>query len=176
MRLIVDRLYRVDASCSLEVELPASAVWGQIRDVARFLSIDPLHARVRPARRDEVPRRGAGREHRQDLIIEHRLLGVGPDRVGRVLAWREGVGYAVSDLSRRGFDRGFPHVCTYRIDAVSPRRSRLTIGARGRWTATWLPRWMVKAWLAWVLGATARHVSVELAALAAWLAHRPAGP
>jgi hypothetical protein len=165
MRLIVDEHYRVNAACTLEVQLPAGAVWGQMRDVARFLSTDPLHARVLfPAGPPDLSK------PRGTLVrLQHRFLGVGPDRVGRILAWSEGRGYAVSDLSRRGNRVGFPHVCTYRVDPIGIGRSRITLGARGRWTATWLPRPLVRLWICWVFLATRHHVGRELDVLAAWL-------
>ena len=51
-------------------------------------------------------------------------------RRGRVCWWREGVGFAVSDLSMRGGRVGFPHVCGYRVRPMishSPSVKRDTI-------------------------------------------------
>ena len=47
MRIVVDTRWRVDATAWLDVPLGASAVWGQMRDIQRFLTLDPLHKRVR---------------------------------------------------------------------------------------------------------------------------------
>ena len=157
-RISIDHRWRVDAVSELTLPLPASAVWGQMRDLERFLTIDPLHAR---AQLGPPPR--AGSPVGAALTLCHRVLGIGPDRLGRVLRWEEGRGFAVSDLSRRGPRRGFPHICTYRVDPAGERTCRVSVGAKGRWTATWLPRWAAKAWLRWVLlGTEARLRSVLL--------------
>ena len=158
----IDRNWRVRARGVIDVPLPASAVWGQMRDVQRFLTLDPLHVRVTPAGERRPGRAG------QELVISHRLLGIGPDRRGRVLRWREGRGYAVSDLSRRGNRRGFPHICAYEVEPAGPGRCRLTIAARGVWTARWLPRWAGRLWIWWVLVATDARVRRELRAYARW--------
>ena len=49
MSIVVNARWRVDATAWLDVPLRASAVWGQMRDIQRFLTIDPLHRRVRVA-------------------------------------------------------------------------------------------------------------------------------
>ncbi len=116
-------------------------------DVRRFLTIDPLHAE---ALFPDLPE-GTAPRPRDRLILRHRFLGFGPDRVGRLLAWREGQSFAVSDLSRRGVRVGFPHICAYAVAPLSQRSSRLTVVARGRWTATWVPRWLARLWLSWVM-------------------------
>ena len=158
----IDRNWRVRAQSVVEVPLPASAVWGQMRDVQRFLTLDPLHVRVTP-----VGERSGGWAG-QEIVISHRLLGIGPDRRGRVLRWREGRGYAISDLSRRGDVRGVPHVCTSQVEASGPERGQMTIGARGVWTARWLPRWAGRMWIWWVLRATDVRVQREMRAFARW--------
>lgn len=162
MKLSVDKHWRVDASHSIRLPLPTSIVWGQMRDLKRFVTIDPLHKRVRAAataRRSAIPCQG------ESLVIEHRFLGFGPDRLSRVLRWREGRGYAISDLSRRGVHVGFPHVCVYDVELIDAHTSRLTIAARGRWTATYLPRPVIKFWLWWVMRSTAARIETELLAL-----------
>lgn len=163
MRISVDDRWRVHAEHAVRVPLSALTVWGQMRDVRRFLTADPLHCRVEALA-------GAGAPLRQstELRIHHRLLGFGVVRRGRICAWREGSGYAVSDLSMRGVRVGFPHVCTYRVEPLGPTASQMVLGARGVWTATWMPRWLVRAWLAWVLGATGMTVSREMRRVAAW--------
>jgi hypothetical protein len=143
----IDPKWRVRAVSVTELPLSAGIVWGQMRDLLSFICIDPLHAR---AWTHDGVRARLGSE----LTIEHRLLGVGPDRRSRVLRWREGRGYVVSDLSTRGNHAGFPHVCVYDLSSTGPGRSQLTIEARGVWTARWVPRPLVKAWLWWVLAST----------------------
>ncbi len=59
MRIVVDDRWRVDATACLDVPLSASAVWGQMRDFQRFLTLDPLHRRVRVAGA-ALSARGAG--------------------------------------------------------------------------------------------------------------------
>lgn len=169
MRIVVDDRWRVDATACLDVPLAASAVWGQMRDLQRFLTIDPLHRQVRVAGTALSTRRSAtGAEVTEapipvgtPLVIEHRLFGIGVNRRSRLLLWREGRGFAVSDLSNRGDHTGFPHVCIYEVRPLTDRSARLTIAARGRWTATWIPRWLVRLWLAWVLASTLSNVRVE---------------
>ncbi len=164
MKLIVDHRWRVNASHAFNLPLSASAVWGQMRDLLHFVSLDPLHVRLRFADEHDskpIPKPGDA------LVIEHRLCGLGPNRRSRLLRWREGRGYAISDLSQRGAHIGFPHVCMYDLQPVGTRTSRLTITARGKWTATRLPRWLVKAWLWWVLRATAARIRAEMMMVAA---------
>lgn len=171
MRIEIDDRWRVTAADSLEIPLPAPTLWGQMRDIRSFLAMDPLHARVRfvDVPRGQLPRTG------DRLVLEHRLLGVGVNRIGRLLKWREGRGYAISDLSRRGMRVGFPHVCMYEVDSIAEDRSRLTIAVRGRWTAQRLPRWMVRLWIAWVLAATRARLQREMAAFARWHRNRFTG-
>lgn len=155
IRIDVSPRGRVDASVTIDVPLSATTVWGQMRDIATFITIDPLHHRLRlepDGMRTFPPPIGTR------FVLEHRVLGIGPDRVGRILRWREGEGYAVSDLSRRGPGSGFPHVCVYRVEPVGPHASQVVVEARGRWTARWMPRWLTRAWLRWVLVHTGEHI------------------
>jgi hypothetical protein len=162
IQLHIDNKWRVNCSGELTVPLPASIVWGQMRDLLRFICIDPLHAAARTL--DGQPPRQGSR-----LIIQHRFLGLGPDRLSRVLTWHEGRGYSLSDLSQRGNRTGFPHICTYHVAPITETTSRLLITARGRWTATFLPRWAAKLWMWWILASTEAHLRHELNALHAWL-------
>lgn len=164
MRIEIDHRWRVVAADSLDIDLPACVVWGQMRDIRGFLAKDPLHVNVRFVDRPpgRLPQPG------DRLVIQHRLLGVSVDRIGRLLKWREGRGYVISDLSRRGVRVGFPHVCMYEVHSTADDRSQLTFAVRGRWTARWLPRWLVRLWLAWVLAATRARVQREMAAFARW--------
>jgi hypothetical protein len=155
MHVRVDQRWRVTAHVAIDLPMSPSAVWPFMRDLTRFIAMDPLHARV-----TVIPRRGSARSGSSPagahLIIAHRVLGIGPDRVGRILFWREGRGFAFSDLSRRGVRTGFPHVCLYELAPADAASCRLIVGARGLWTARWLPRWAVKLWIAWVMLETQR--------------------
>jgi hypothetical protein len=94
------------------------------------------------------------------------LFGIGPDRVGRVLVWEEGRRIVFSDLSARGVDRGFPHVCGCEIESTGSSTCRISFSARGKWTATWIPRWVIKLWILWVLLSTGNRVRYELRSVA----------
>ncbi len=167
MRIVVDTRWRVDATAWLDVPLGASAVWGQMRDIRRFLTLDPLHKRVRVADTASRTRRVAAAAGSPipvgtPLVIEHRLLGIGVNRRSRLLQWREGRGFAVSDLSNRGDHAGFPHACIFEVTPLGTCSARLTVAARGRWAATWMPRWLVRLWLRFILASTLSHIRVEL--------------
>ncbi len=152
--------WRIDARCTADLPLPAAAMWSHMRDVERFLTDDPLHAEVVF---DSLP----APQHSfvgAKLTIRHRLFGIGPDRIGRILTWREGRGYAVSDLSRRGVDRAFPHICAFDLAPRGDSACTLTVSARGKWTATWTPRPLVRLWLWWVLAATEARLRASLLA------------
>jgi hypothetical protein len=170
MKIEINRAWRVRAHDSLDLALPATKVWWHMRDLPTFLCIDPLHAQVIISDH-RAPSVQASSSHAQSfeqasLVIRHRLLGIGPDRIGRVLRWREGRGYVISDLSKRGVRVGFPHVCSYEVLPISNSRCRLTLEVRGVWTARWnslFPRLCAKAWLAWVMAATASRVRLHFA-------------
>lgn len=161
MKIDVDKRWRVRATDSLDIPMSAQRIWELMRDLPTFLCIDPLHARVilECEHATYPPLPGT------QLRIQHRVLGIGPDRVGRILRWREQEGYVVSDLSKRGVRVGFPHVCVYELRPITDETCRLTLGARGVWTARWMPRLCAKAWLAWVLAATRSRLQLQLARL-----------
>jgi hypothetical protein len=146
----ISRDWRVHAECVTDLNVPALRMWARMRDVQRFLADDPLHAEVVFDALPNPHHSFVGAK----LTIRHRLLGIGPDRIGRILTWREGRGYAVSDLSRRGVDRAFPHICAFDLAPRTDTACTLTVSARGKWTATWVPRPLVRLWLWWVLAAT----------------------
>ena len=160
----VSRNYRVHASASVSVPLAASTVWGQMRDFSWFTTLDPFHYRVRVI----APRYQPGAK----LVIEHRFLGVGFQRVGRILKWTEGLGYAFSDLSANGVRHGFPHVYCYRIQAVDEQASCISVSVRGRWTATLLPRWFIKLWLRFVMAHAGARIRLAMWAHYQFLAER----
>ncbi len=133
---------RVDCRAAVPLSVPARGAWGQLRDFRRYASHDYFHADVRVA--GGVPRAGAA------LGLSHRFGFVRVERTGRILRWREGCGWAFSDLSRRGPRVGFPHVFTAHVESAGPARSVLHLTVRGRWTAAWVPLWARRLWLAWV--------------------------
>ena len=149
-------------ACTAVVDLPisAGAAWGQLRHLPTSATHDPFHAGVAV---------GPG----GTLTIEHRYLGVRVVRVGRVLWWREGVGFAFSDLHRRDPSRAFPHVLSYRLEPTSANACRLHVRVGGRWTLP-SPRWVGRAWLWWVFGHVVRTVTNDLLRYAVAVSHRSA--
>lgn len=177
MRIEVDDKWRVTASSEIEAPISASQMWGQMRDWVRFATRDPLHARIRITSSPAGDAMSAGQAVRgSTFVIEHRLFGIGPDRIGRMLVWREGSGFAFSDLSRRGVKVGFPHVCSYHVAALTEHSCRLHVSARGRWTARWMPRWMIHLWLRWVLLETGLRIRHEINQFRAWRARTAQQP
>ena len=154
----------VDCHAVLELRLPAASVWGQVRDFQRYARHDFFHQELNI--QGDVPRRGAG------LELSHQFFGFTVRRVGRIVWWREGAGYSFSDLSRRGPRHGFPHVFSYRIEAVKAGASRLHVRVRGLWTARFVPRWAARLWLRWVFGYVVRSVENELLLYQVWRQRR----
>jgi hypothetical protein len=128
----------VEVVITLTVVRSPEHLWNQISDLPRFLTIDPFHDEVTLMR--DQPAKGV------DLVLSHNAFGRRFLRFGRILAWREGVGYTFSDLSARGPRVGFPHVFMVRIE---PRGdvARLTIRVRGRWTSRLVPVWLGRLWI-----------------------------
>lgn len=147
---------RVECRATIPLALPAAGAWGQLRDFRRYAAHDYFHHDVRVA--GGVPRAGAA------LQLSHRFVSVGVRRVGRILRWREGEGFAFSDLSRRGPRAGFPHVFVLRVEPAGDGASVLHLAVRGRWTAGWVPLPLRRAWLAWVFAYVAARTRNELLA------------
>jgi hypothetical protein len=138
----------VDIAIVLTVKRSPGNLWQQIRDLPNFLTIDPFHDKVILMR--DSPTVGV------DLTLSHNAFGCRFLRFGRILAWREGFGYAFSDLSARGPRTGFPHVFDVQIEPLpeplpspqhSPPMSCLTIRVRGRWTSWLVPVWLGRLWI-----------------------------
>src|SRR5262249_9789749 len=127
----------VDLRIELEVTRSPVEVWEIIADLPRFACIDPFHSRIRvlgPALKPGV-----------DLVLEHCAFGISFLRFGRLLSWREGHGYAFSDLSAHGPRRGFPHVFFVTLspgESGACKGTRLTVTVRGKWTARYVPLWV----------------------------------
>lgn len=133
---------RIRCEAALPFDLPAACVWGQARDFARFAAHDYFHRNVRVE--GGVPCQGAR------LQLAHQYAGIRTERIGRILRWREGEGYAFSDLSRRGVRVGFPHVFRLQIEPVDDQRCLVHLTVRGLWTSRWIPVPCRRMWLAWV--------------------------
>jgi hypothetical protein len=163
---------RVTCRAAIPLALPAGSVWGQVRDFRRYASHDYFHRDVRVG--GGVPRAGA------PLRLTHCFACFRVERVGRILRWREGAGFAFSDLSRRGPRAGFPHVFALRIESAGDGRSTLHLSVRGRWTAGWVPLFARRIWLAWMFAYVVARTRNELRAYqaargASRRAPRPAG-
>ena len=148
-------------TCRAAFELPLApiSVWGQIRDFSCYARQDFFHDDPQV---EGIPRRGAA------ITLTHRYAALRFRRVGRILVWREGVGYSFSDLSRRGPRVGFPHVFSYRIEPLGPDATRLHVVVRGRWTARWIPHLFARLWLWWVFGHVVRSIRNELLLYRVW--------
>jgi hypothetical protein len=139
---------QVDATILLTVARSADELWQIVRDLPRFLTIDPFHESVMLMR--DRPAVGV------DVVLAHNAFGRRFLRFGRIVAWRERVGYTFSDLSARGPRAGFPHVFTVQIEPLhetlrnAAPTSQLTIRIRGRWTSRWIPTWIGRWWIALV--------------------------
>jgi hypothetical protein len=145
---------------AIPLPVPANSAWGQIRDFHRFASHDRFHTNLQVA--GGVPRGGAA------LRMGHRFGPVCIQRVGRILWWREGVGFAFSDLSLRGPRHGFPHVFVLRVDpGESPEDCVVRVRVTGRWTADWMPLCVRRWWLAWVFAHVVWRTRADLFAFAA---------
>jgi hypothetical protein len=149
---------------TLRLAVPAHSVWGQLRDFHRYAQQDIFHTDIAIA--GGVARAGA------ELTMSHRLAGFGVERVGRILYWREGVGYSFSDLSPRGPHHGFPHIFSYRIKPAK-ERCTLIILVRGKWTSRFIPRVLAWFWLKWVFSRVVHNIENDLMIYQLWRKTRP---
>lgn len=161
MRISVDDRWRVTARMRVECDVPLETAQRLLRDFRTFLTTDPLHQRITFDHGEpDDPETIRG----EAITIRHAMRGVHIDRAGRILRWRPGFELVVSDLSRRGRSVGFPHMCRYVLSERRPRGHSLLYEVRGVWTARWVPRWIVRLWLAWVMAATRGRLLAHLAA------------
>lgn len=93
---------RVVCSATLQLPLSAGKAWGQLRDFKSSATHDPFHAAI--TIEGGTPRSGAR------LTILHRHLLWQSTRAGEILRWKEGSGFAFSDLCQTDSSRAFPHV------------------------------------------------------------------
>ncbi|MCC6906514.1 MAG: hypothetical protein IT430_01105 [Phycisphaerales bacterium] len=160
MRITVDERWRVCARMRVECDVPLETAQRLLNDFRAFLIADPLHQRITF---DNGEPDDPGEIRGEAITIRHALLGVHIDRAGRILRWRPGFELAVSDLSQRGRSVGFPHMCRYVLSERRPRGHSLLYEVRGVWTARWVPRWVVRLWLGWVMQATRGRLLAHLA-------------
>lgn len=146
----LDRRWQVDLLHRSRLPLSAAAAWAELADFERYACLDYFHRSVELD--GERPAAGVG------IRIRHGLFGIGFDRVGRILRWRPGRGWAFSDLSARGAGVGFPHVYLLSVEPDGADACRLTARVTGRWTLRVLPRPLVRLWLTLVM----TRIGVEL--------------
>lgn len=129
----------------IEIAIPISKnkLWEIISNLENFLCIDPFHSRIVIM--------GTRICQGTDIALEHQVLGFRFLRFGRILSWREGQGYAFSDLSAKGPRIGFPHVFFIEISPLCEKEkfnySQLSITVKGKWTVRWVPRVLRHWWL-----------------------------
>ena len=150
---------RIDMEIVLDVPCPVEELWALVSDFGRFVAIDPFHCRaivLGPELRPGVA-----------LALDHNAFGVRFLRFGRLLRWREGIGYAFSDLSAQGGARGFfPHVFDFTVCPSSSEgagASRLSVRVRGKWTTRWVPKRLGHWWFRYVCREHARLLRSFLA-------------
>ena len=143
IRIAIDRSWHVRLVGEFDLTFDAASAWLSLRDFHRFACQDMFHRSVVL----DTPRPVAG----ASLVLDHRLLGIGFARVGRILHWHEGRSYAFSDLSRRDPRKGFPHIYIHTLDPIDAARCRFRLEVRGLWTARFLGRTLTRGWLAWIM-------------------------
>lgn len=125
---------------AFQAELPVSvaSAWDRLRDFERCACLDFFH---RDVRLPGPPAPG------MRFALPHQVLAVRLERLGEILRWREGRGWAFSDLSKRGPRHGFPHVFSVDLQPLGSGRCALSLRITGLWTARWWPRFVVRPWL-----------------------------
>ena len=138
----------VHAETSATIDASADEVWAVMQHFNRFIAADPYHTRITDAqgkRLNTLPPRGTA------LRIGHSIGFTWFDRLGTLIRLKPGQSFAFTDLSPRGANAGFPHVYKYQLTPISEAACELKLTVRGKWSARWLPRPVVKAWLWWVM-------------------------
>ena len=134
---------QVHLAATVKTALSRSEVWERLLDFRDLVLRDPFHVRFSC----EGPICPG-----TPIRIAHGLFGLSLfERVGEILHLEEERVLVWSDLSARGRQLGFPHVYRYELTDGPDGGSNLTVGIHGRWTATVLPRSLVRAWLRGVL-------------------------
>ena len=138
----------VTAQTRVVLDASANEVWAVMQNLSRFISADPYHTRMTDTqgnKLDYIPPRGT------KIRTGHGISVTFFDRVGTMIRVVPNRMIAFTDLSKRGQHVGFPHVYKYELKALGQQTCELKLTARGRWSAHWMPRALVKAWLWWVM-------------------------
>lgn len=143
IRTHVSPTYRVRAELTLRWPVTRAFAWQHMADLPRFATADIFHERIHGL--------SDGIAIGKQIWIDHAFGPVYLQRTGRLLRWREGEEYAFSDLSLRHPHRAFPHVYDYRLSPLPDGSTQLQQIVTGKWTATWMPRELVRCWLALVM-------------------------
>ena len=140
---------QVHLEARLATALPRAAVWERLLDFRDLVLNDPFHVRFHC---DGPAQPGS------PIRIVHGLWGAPLfERVGQIVHVEPGRVLVWSDLSARDRRRGFPHIYRYEL-RDEPVGTTLTLQVHGRWTATALPRPIIRAWLWGVLAAAHRRL------------------
>lgn len=140
--------WAVNAETSVELDASAAEVWQVMQQFSRFIAADPYHTRVTDTqgkRLHTLPPRGTA------LRIGHGIGLTWFNRAGTLVRVVPNQCLAFTDLSQRGRAVGFPHVYKYQLTPINENACELKLVVCGRWSARWLPRPIVRAWLWWVL-------------------------
>lgn len=138
----------VTAQTRVVLNASVTEVWTVMQDLSRFISADPYHTRMTDAqgnKLDHIPPRGTA------IRTGHGISVTFFDRVGTMIRVVPNQAIAFTDLSKRGRHVGFPHVYKYELKPLGEQTCELRLTARGRWSARWMPRALVHAWLWWVM-------------------------
>ncbi|MBX2852444.1 MAG: SRPBCC family protein [Phycisphaeraceae bacterium] len=147
-RVTLSPRWGVSATTSVRLDASTDEIWAVMQRLSRFVAADPYHTHLADAqgnRLETMPPRGTA------IRIGH---GVGFnwfDRVGTITRVVPGQCFAFTDLSQREPNAGFPHIYKYMLIPIGEDACELTLSVRGRWSARWLPRFAVRAWLGWVM-------------------------
>lgn len=140
--------WAVDARTSVQLDASVDEVWAVMQRFDRFIAADPYHTRATDTqghRLDTLPPRGTA------MHIGHGIGFTWFDRVGTLVRVVPDKAIAFTDRSKRGPNLGFPHLYHYTLTPLNEQTCELALAVRGRWSARWMPRSVVRAWLVWVL-------------------------
>lgn len=158
--------WAVHAQTSVALDASSAQVWQVMQRFSRFIAADPYHTRMTHAqgkRLDVLPPRGTA------LRIGHGIGFTWFYRVGTLIRAVPQQSLAFTDLSQRGRAVGFPHVYQYQLKPINENTCQLKLVVRGRWSARWLPRPIVYAWLWWVMAqahwSLSMHIPYEIGRL-----------
>jgi len=147
-RIRLSPRWAVHAETSVRLNASTDEAWAVMQRFNAFIAADPYHTRMTDAegnRLDTLPPRGTA------LRIGHGIGFTWFERVGTLIRVKPGEAFAFTDLSARGRNTGFPHLYRYTLTPIDDRACELKLTVRGRWSARWMPRAIVLAWLGWVM-------------------------